>query len=708
MRCVRPTADSPPPRRSPGRRLLAGTLGGTLAASLLTALLTTVLTAASVTVGVSTAHAAEVYPRGASGTVTISGRGFGHGHGMSQWGAYGAASQGIGWQQIVDHYYPGTVRTPIGNPTVRVDVSGDLGQMAFSPAAGQWANFGTSGTAVAPMPIVGVTGSPIVVFVVQRLDPANARVLYQTRDGAWTQWGPAATQVGITNRSTGTVTAWGTTSGRFGSIRGEFRGVMVSGALAPVAVVPMDEYLRGVVPHESPASWPANALAAQAVAARSYAAYALAHPRSSAFDICDSTSCQVYQARSFVASTDAAITATAGVALRYQGQPVFAEFGASTGGWNSAGSQPYLPAQPDPWDNTPANPSSSWTVTVSAATMQANWPSIGTYQGIQILARDGAGMWGGRVVTALVYGSAGSVSVSGGSLEAQLGLRSTYLTIVPDRPDLYAPVLSGTASGRVELRGATGASAYAAPSPTAVTGIAGANPAQWRFVAGHSLGGARSDLVGVHTSGTASGRTEITVSSSASGYTSSRVFVTPLPAFTPDSAWQVSAGKSPGDVCFILLVGGASHSVEVHCLAASSGYTTWALHAATVIVTGVPSATSRFLVAPGTGDLYWVMHGGVTGSGRPELHGLSAASGFRSWVMHAALPLAFGSDTTAMYALSPTGGAPDLTWVILSGGGSGRVEVHTLSAATAYGQFSLHAATGLAMSTYPVMQPSFG
>ena len=674
----------------------------------MTSLLTALLTAASVTVGASVAHAAETYPRGASGLVTITGRGFGHGHGMSQWGAYGAASQGVGWQQIVDHYYPGTVRTPIGNPTVRVDVSGDLGQTAFSPAAGLWASFGTSGSAVAPLPVVGVTGSPIVVFVVQRLDSVNARVRYQTQDGAWTQWGPAATQVGIMNRTTGTVTAWGTTAGRFGSIRGELRGVMVSGTLVPIAVLPMDEYLRGVVPHESPASWPADALAAQAVAARSYAAYALAHPRSSAYDICDSTYCQVYQAHSFYPSTDAAVAATAGVALRYQGQPAFTEFGASTGGWNSAGSQPYLRAQPDPWDTTPANPNSSWTVSVSAAAMQAHWPGIGTYQGIQIVSRDGAGLWGGRVLTALVYGSAGSVSVSGGSLEGSLGLKSTYLTIVPDRPDLYAPLLSGTSTGRVELHRASGVSAYAALLPAAVTGLAAMDPAQWRFVSGRALGGGRSDLVGVHTIGTASGRVEVVVSSSASGFTANRVFVTPLPAFTPDAAWQVSAGKSPDDVCFVLLVGGASRTVEVHCLAASSSYTTWVLHATTVIPSGQPSASSRFLVAPVSGDLYWVMHGSGTGSGRPELHALSAASGFRSWVMHAALPLAYGSDLNAMYALSPTGGAPDLAWVVLRGGTSGRVEVHTMSAATAYTQFSVHAATGLSMWTYPIMQPTFG
>ncbi|MEO7062137.1 MAG: hypothetical protein ABI083_20660, partial [Lapillicoccus sp.] len=118
---MRSTRDARPPLRSLGRR----TARRALVTALLTGLLATLLGATSVLVGPTSARASEIYPLGANGLVTVSGRGFGHGHGMSQWGAYGAASQGIGWQQIVDHYYPGTVRTPIGNPTIRVDVRGD-------------------------------------------------------------------------------------------------------------------------------------------------------------------------------------------------------------------------------------------------------------------------------------------------------------------------------------------------------------------------------------------------------------------------------------------------------------------------------------------------------------------------------------------------------------------------------------------------------
>ena len=94
---------------SPLRRLVATVATG---AVLLTAGVVTALPA----------QAEETYPRPPSGTMYLSGHGWGHGHGMSQYGALGAARQGRTWQQIVDFYYPNTDRTSIGNPLIRVDV----------------------------------------------------------------------------------------------------------------------------------------------------------------------------------------------------------------------------------------------------------------------------------------------------------------------------------------------------------------------------------------------------------------------------------------------------------------------------------------------------------------------------------------------------------------------------------------------------------
>lgn len=694
-----PRRPVPLPRRSFSRAAIR-ILGSAVA--------TLALAAATLAVA-APAHASEDYPRSISNTVTLVGRGFGHGHGMSQWGAYGAAVQGISWTQIVDHYYPGTTRTAIGNPAIRVSVAGDLGQVAAIPSATLFATFGANGSqGGARTPITHTDGSPVTAIRAFPVSSTLLQIRYLTTSGTWYAWGPQSTEVRLTDLSTGTVNALGVGAGRVGTIHGELRGTMASGVLVPVAVLPMEEYLRGVVPHESPASWPANALAAQAVAARSYAAYSLAHPRSSLYDICDTTSCQVYQARGFYASTDAAISASSGVAMRYQGQPAFTEFSASTGGWNSQGSQPYLLAQADPWDDTSANPYRSWTVTIPVSSMESNWPGIGSYLGIRVLSRDGAGGWGGRIVSASVYGTAGAVTVSGASLQARFGLKSTYFTVLPSVPDLSVATLSGTSSGHVEVRGASGTSGYTVALPTLATGMVPQNPAQWRYLIGRTNTDQRPDLIGVRTSGTASGRMEVVVSSSSSDYAQNTTYVTPLGAFPADNGFEVTSGKDPNDVCVVMTGTTGSHTVEVHCLSAASHYAAWSLHTSTVIPQGVSTSANRFFVAPVSGDLYWVKHGAGSGSGRAEAHVLTGASGYRSWSLHVALPLGLSADATTGYQLWPTAGRPDLVFLVFSGSGSGRMEVHRLSASSNYSAFTQHTATPLPMSTYPTVQPTFG
>jgi stage II sporulation protein D len=53
-------------------------------------------------------------------TLVFSGRGWGHGVGMSQWGAYGYARHGAGYRQILAHYYPGTTLGAAAVSRVRV------------------------------------------------------------------------------------------------------------------------------------------------------------------------------------------------------------------------------------------------------------------------------------------------------------------------------------------------------------------------------------------------------------------------------------------------------------------------------------------------------------------------------------------------------------------------------------------------------------
>ena len=103
-----------------------------------------------------------------------------------------------------------------------------------------------------------------------------------------------------------------------------------------VVTLPLEEYLRAVVPSEVPALWPAEAVKAQAVAARSYALAAIAAPRHANADVCSTTCCQVYNEAKIHPASDAAISATAGVTLLYNGAVIPAYFSANCGGTTSS------------------------------------------------------------------------------------------------------------------------------------------------------------------------------------------------------------------------------------------------------------------------------------------------------------------------------------------------------------------------------------
>ncbi len=206
-----------------------------------------------------------------------------------------------------------------------------------------------------------------------------------------------------------------------------YRGAMRLDAGNTVNVLSLDDYVKGVVPREMPASWQSAAVQAQAVAARTYASWErAAHPTRS-YQTCDTTSCQVYGG---VAAEDyrsnAAVDATAGKILTYQGKPAFTQFGSSSGGWTSAGSMPYLVAKADKYDGYSGNPVHSWTTTVKAATVARAWPAVGTLRRVLVTQRDGNGDWSGRVESLTLQGSRSDVVVSGYSFRSALGLRTNW------------------------------------------------------------------------------------------------------------------------------------------------------------------------------------------------------------------------------------------------------------------------------------------
>ena len=279
-------------------------------------------------------------PRSATGTdrppptvigfppeTTFYGRGWGHGVGMSQYGARGRALAGQAAAEILAHYFAGTTlgsRDPA--TAVRVLLLDGFKATADKPAVVH----GRSG----PWSIDGIATS----------FPADARLtLAPTRGGATTfnlrVISAAGTQLhasvvsgGLTVRPGGgsSVLQLDSKPSSFDTYRGNLR-VKLTTTIRVINDLGLDTYLRGVVPTEMPAGWPTESLRAQAIAARSYAVYRL-HPSDGQFDLYDDTRSQVYRGVEAERSqTDAAIAGTSGSVL-VSGSAVANAMFHSTGG----------------------------------------------------------------------------------------------------------------------------------------------------------------------------------------------------------------------------------------------------------------------------------------------------------------------------------------------------------------------------------------
>ena len=402
-------------------------------------------------------------------TMVVDGHGNGHGIGLGQYGALGYAVD-AGWTagQILDHYYGGTTPGTIANDAITVRLTALDEQQtavvapthqALTTADGQAAGW----TSIVARPDPATGGYQVYGNLEGQVCPAATADL--STDAAWTRLPdqPAVSGgvtvvtmsiVGGTTDSTpasallglcepgGTVRSYrGTLSARTGT-GGEHR---------TVNEVPIETYLRGVVPSEMSAGWAAlgggkgaQALQAQAVAARSYAAAQSRYP-SYATKTCDSQSCQVYGGaarRTGVsggitsveqASSDAAIGATAGMVRRTSGGAVASTmFSSSTGGY-TAGSG--FTAVPDDGDDVSVikNPYHDWSTTLSVPAIEAKYPSIGLLTQASVTQRNGLGADGGRVVQMVLIGTAGRVTISGDDFRLAMQLRSNWFSVRGDQ-----------------------------------------------------------------------------------------------------------------------------------------------------------------------------------------------------------------------------------------------------------------------------------
>lgn len=373
--------------------------------------------------------------------LTFTGHGWGHGRGMGQYGALGyAVDHGWNHQQILGHFYGNTSPGNIGNPEISVELTGYTGS--------QIVVYGTN---------LSVAGAPVATnYAVVRVNADNTVSVSAAGGCAGPEYGsigtyPPGTRIGTETaasyeslvRICESATATRAYRGAFTAQRNPSTGQQTT-----FNIVNMNDYLLGVVPRESPASWGSlgsgrgmQALKAQAVAARSYAW--VGSSLSSGARTCDTTSCQVYGGAArwpaLTASgpvlestnTNEAVMQTAGEIRVWNGSgaPVRTEFSSSTGGYTVGGS---FPAVPDVGDAISINPNHTWSATYSTAEIAGKLGMSGV-RSVTITSRNGLGDWGGRVTGVVVVDAGGaSRSYTGGQFRSALGtdrFKSDWFTI---------------------------------------------------------------------------------------------------------------------------------------------------------------------------------------------------------------------------------------------------------------------------------------
>jgi stage II sporulation protein D len=334
----------------------------------------------------------------------VTGHGFGHGVGMSQYGAYGFAAHGKDYRFILRHYYSGTTIGEVGGPRiVRVLVGIDRGDAGFSGA--------TSACGIA-------------------LDPQRSYAAHRISRSVQLRGpgGKALANCGRKLRAAG--------AGRISIGGGAYRGALEvvptasdSGSLNAVNAVPVDQYVKGVVPNESPASWPLAALQAQAVAARSYALSTQVD--GNGFDLYDDIRSQVYEGiGSEELSTNRAAELTRGQVVMYGGAIAQTFFSACSGGHTESIQNvffgppvPYLVGVPDPYDG--ACPLHTWKLEFSGPGISSKLGGYldGRLKQIVVTKRGVSP----RIVEAKLVGTGGVTRIRGDQLASALGAYDRWM-----------------------------------------------------------------------------------------------------------------------------------------------------------------------------------------------------------------------------------------------------------------------------------------
>jgi SpoIID/LytB domain protein len=371
----------------------------------------------------------------AHATIKVTGHGWGHGHGLSQYGAQGAAIQGKSAQAILRFYYPRTKSGKAGGQ-VRVKITADTDHdTTIANRSGLVVHELGSGGKTLKVPTTGAIGRATRWRLTGTASGAT-RIAYRT--GAWHAWKSVDGDAEF--RADGPLSLV-TSSGRVryrGTLQSRTPDGSPSTKRVTVNQVSLEAYVQGVVPREMPASWRQQALRAQAVAARTYAEEQASETTADPWNLCDDSSCQVYGGLSAEdPHSNAAVAATRGQIRTFHGKPAFTQFSSSNGGWTAASPGfPYLRAKKDPFERSSGNPRATWHLTVSAGRVQKAFntdgdglDNIGHLESITVLRRDGHGQWNGRVEKMRIAGSAATVTVTGDTFRSKLGLFSTWFRL---------------------------------------------------------------------------------------------------------------------------------------------------------------------------------------------------------------------------------------------------------------------------------------
>ena len=337
----------------------------------------------------------------------VKGAGYGHGVGMSQYGANGYAKHGFGYDAILTHYYTGTTIGTTTSRTIRVLLRSSARSVSFAGA----------GSAC------GAALKPAKTYVAKR---KGGGVVLRTKKGR------RVAKCGGLMSAAGSPTV--SVIGK-GSYRGslEVRSSSAAGTVDAVNAVDLEDYVRGVISKESPASWPIEALKAQAVAARSYALSTAV--RGSGFDVYDDTRSQVYGGvAAETAGTDQAVSATRSQVVLYGGM-VAQTFFFSTSGGHTENNElsslgfgqppvPYLRGVDDPYEVDAGSPYEHWKRKFSLGRMNSALGGLvrGKLKNVVVTQRGTSP----RIVRANLLGSGGTTTVNGPQLRDALGLPDTW------------------------------------------------------------------------------------------------------------------------------------------------------------------------------------------------------------------------------------------------------------------------------------------